>query len=254
MSFARYSFVDCELEPPSYLLTRRGQPVQIEPRVFELLVYLIEHRDRMIGKEELFQALWPRKDVTDSVLTHAIYAARRAVGDDSRQQSVIKTVHGRGYQFIAEVIEIPAIEERPVMEPAQPAGSQPDEPPSLQAVAADTATAPSRTVGRLLRPVWLMPAGLLIVIAGVAAFWRPLPAPPERIAVAPFSVDANADDLGWGELALPGLLAEVLTERSGVRVVPANRVRQALKQKGLDTSAGEQEQIRALRDVEHLAL
>jgi DNA-binding winged helix-turn-helix (wHTH) protein len=94
-------FEDCEVDPASYRVLVRGEPVAVEPRVFELLVYLIEHRDRVVTKDELFDRLWAGKYVTESTLTRAVYEARRALGDDSKEQRIIKTLHGRGYQFVA---------------------------------------------------------------------------------------------------------------------------------------------------------
>lgn len=75
----------------------------IEPLVFDLLLYLIENRDRIIGRDELFSKLWPGKVVGDSSLNGCVKSVRKALGDSGRRQQIIKTVHGRGYQFIATV-------------------------------------------------------------------------------------------------------------------------------------------------------
>jgi pimeloyl-ACP methyl ester carboxylesterase len=71
--------------------------------VFEVLAYLVAHRDRVVPKEELLDAVWGDRFVSESALTTRIKAARRAVGDDGSAQRVIRTVHGRGYQFVAPV-------------------------------------------------------------------------------------------------------------------------------------------------------
>jgi len=75
--------------------------VPIEHRAFDLLVYLIEHRDRAVSKEELQEAVWPRMILTESALTRCVMKARKAVGDDSQRQTIIRTVHGHGYRFVA---------------------------------------------------------------------------------------------------------------------------------------------------------
>jgi predicted ATPase/DNA-binding winged helix-turn-helix (wHTH) protein len=99
----RFRFERCELDTGAYRLEVDGVPEPVEPQVFELLVYLIEHRDRVVTKEELLDNIWGDRFVSESALTSRLKSARRAVGDDGRAQRVIRTVHGRGYQFIAPV-------------------------------------------------------------------------------------------------------------------------------------------------------
>lgn len=88
-----------------YRLSRDDEQVDVEPQVFDLLVYLIENRNRVITRDELFDTLWKGRVVSDSALNARLKAVRKAVRDSGDQQSVIKTIHGRGYQFIAEVAE-----------------------------------------------------------------------------------------------------------------------------------------------------
>jgi predicted ATPase len=75
--------------------------------VFDVLAYLVEHRGTVVRKEELFDAVWGDRFVSESALTTRIKAARQAVGDDGSQQLIIRTVHGKGYEFVAivEVVE-----------------------------------------------------------------------------------------------------------------------------------------------------
>ncbi len=77
--------------------------MSVEPLVFDLLVYLIEHKDRVVSREELLDTLWKGKVVTDAALGARLKDARKTVGDSGSKQNVIKTVHGRGYQFVADV-------------------------------------------------------------------------------------------------------------------------------------------------------
>ena len=99
------TFGDYELDTKLYVLRRNGQPCQVEPQVFNLLVYLAEHRDCVVTREELLDKLWAGKVVTESTLSSCIKAARQAVGDSGETQSCIATIHGRGYRFVATVEE-----------------------------------------------------------------------------------------------------------------------------------------------------
>lgn len=87
-----------------YHLSKQGQVRPVEPLAFDLLAYLINNRDRVVTREELLNSLWKGKIVSDSALGARLRDARRAVEDSGDRQSVIRTVHGRGYQFVAEVV------------------------------------------------------------------------------------------------------------------------------------------------------
>ena len=94
-------FGDYELDDDLYQLRRRGRVIPMEPLVFDVFVYLVRNRERVVTKRELLDALWPGEAVSDSVLPRCIAASRRAVRDNSSRQRVIQTVHGRGYRFVA---------------------------------------------------------------------------------------------------------------------------------------------------------
>jgi pimeloyl-ACP methyl ester carboxylesterase/DNA-binding winged helix-turn-helix (wHTH) protein len=98
-----YAFEDCELDTDRYELSRAGDPVAVEPQVLDVLTHLVRHRDRLVTKEELLDEVWGDRFVSESALASRIRDARRAVGDDGRAQRVIRTVHGRGFRFVAEV-------------------------------------------------------------------------------------------------------------------------------------------------------
>lgn len=102
----RYRFENCELDLANFELRRDGQPVHVEPQVFEVLSYLIRHRDRVVAKTELLDHVWGDRFVSESALTSRLKAARRAVGDDGAGQRIIRTVHGRGYCFVAPVEQV----------------------------------------------------------------------------------------------------------------------------------------------------
>lgn len=242
----RYRFRDCEIDPAAYRLVVRGEPVDVEPRVFELLAYLIHHRDRVVAKDELLASLWAGKYVTESTLTRAVYEIRRAVGDDSQRQQIIKTLHSRGYQFVAKITSIETSETTDISAGAQQSAGRAASESSFDTT---VRAIPARYRWRASWGSFSVLAVVALVIVVVTWIRSPHLGKRERIALAPFSIDANAEDLNWGEFALPGLLADVLNDRSEVAIFSANRVRQALQQKGVDADARPQDQLRALRDV-----
>ena len=87
-----------------------GSPISVEPQVFDLLAYLLDNRNRVVTRDELLGTIWKDNVVTDSALGARIKDARKAVGDSGDRQDVIKTIHGRGYQFIAPTTELKSIE------------------------------------------------------------------------------------------------------------------------------------------------
>ena len=98
-----YAFGSMELDLAKVELRDNGEPLSIEPQVFALIAYLAEHRDRMVSRDELFENLWKGRVVSDSTLASRIKLARRALGDDGRTQAIIKTVHGQGFRFMADL-------------------------------------------------------------------------------------------------------------------------------------------------------
>jgi len=102
-----FTFDSCELNSENFTLQVNGTPKLVEPHVFDLILYLIDHRDRLISRDELFKNLWAGRAVCDATLSNNIKCARAALGDDGEHQTIIKTIRSRGYQFIAEIKVIP---------------------------------------------------------------------------------------------------------------------------------------------------
>ena len=99
-----------------YELRRAGAVIKLEPQVFAVLAYLVQHSDRVASKHELLERLWPDRYVSDKALVRCIQKARRVIGDDSRTPACIQTLHGRGYRFIAKVVQYAqALEETPAL-------------------------------------------------------------------------------------------------------------------------------------------
>lgn len=97
-------FGNVEVDVPALTVRVDGEAVHVEPQVFDVLRYLVLHRDRVVSKNELLDNVWGDRFVSESALTTRIKSARRVIGDDGRAQRMIRTVHGRGYQFIADVV------------------------------------------------------------------------------------------------------------------------------------------------------
>ena len=103
-----WRFADFELDEKLYQLRRGEQVIKLEPTVFDLLLYLLHHRDRVVAKDELLDKVWPGQFVSESVLPRNIRVLRKVLGDDRASQRFIQTAHGRGYRFAATAVEIAA--------------------------------------------------------------------------------------------------------------------------------------------------
>jgi class 3 adenylate cyclase/tetratricopeptide (TPR) repeat protein len=125
----RYIFDGYILDTLRYELSCRGQAVKLRPKVFEVLAYLIRHRDRVVSKDELLAQLWPKQFIGEGTLNACLMAVRRAIGDSGQTQRRIQTLHGRGYRFVA------AVEEE---EHAEPAGTPRAAEPAAQGPTAQT--------------------------------------------------------------------------------------------------------------------
>lgn len=95
----------CVLDPAKRELRRGGEPVAIEPQVFDLLLLLVRSGGRVISRDELLADVWGGRIVSDSTLDSRINAARRALGDSGDAQRLIRTVPRRGFRFLGEVVE-----------------------------------------------------------------------------------------------------------------------------------------------------
>ncbi len=200
--------------------------VEIQPRAFDLLVYLVTQRERAVDKEELQDAIWPGMVVTETALTRAIMKARKAVGDDAQQQAVIRTVHGHGYRFVAELDtvggdpSIPAQEAPPADRPTadiSPPGETLAVAPAHDAPGARSTTDQTRPEsGRRLLGITALVALMLLVVAAVLAWQYLRPAPvedgPARIAVLPLVDETGNTELAWTRL---GLMSQVSSQLAG---------------------------------------
>ena len=101
----RYHFADCVLDTDRRELRRQSSLVAVEPQVFDLLVHLMRHRERVVTKDELLAVVWHGRIVSESALANRINAARAAIGDTGNEQRLIKTFPRRGVRFVGAVRE-----------------------------------------------------------------------------------------------------------------------------------------------------
>ena len=101
-----YRFDDFLADPETWRLSRDGQEIHLEPVVLKLLIYLIEHRERLVTRQELMDTVWGDTVISESALTKAAARLRKALGDDSATHRYLETVRKQGYRFVAEVEEI----------------------------------------------------------------------------------------------------------------------------------------------------
>jgi len=182
----KFQVGDFTIDPALFRITGSSGAVPVEPKVFDLLVYLIRHRDRVLSRDELFQQVWDGREVSDATLSNHIKSARRALGDNGELQQTIQTVRSRGYQFVAPVVELPGT----AGERKQPLA---------------TVIAPPWP----RRPIWLLPlaAAFLALVSAVLFMW-PARAPEAignaaqpTVLVLPLEVssDAPAAWQGWAD-------------------------------------------------------
>ena len=99
----QFSFDNCVLDLDRRELLRASSTVATAPKVFDVLAYLMEHRDRVVSRDDLVNAVWQGRIVSESTFATHINAVRKAVGDDGQQQRVIRTVARKGFRFVATV-------------------------------------------------------------------------------------------------------------------------------------------------------
>jgi TolB-like protein/DNA-binding winged helix-turn-helix (wHTH) protein/Tfp pilus assembly protein PilF len=101
-----FAFDDVRVEPCAFRAWKNGNAVPLEPKTFQVLLFLIEHRGRLIEKNELLNSIWKDVFVTENAMTREIAKLRKALGDDPKEPHYIQTVHTRGYRFIGDVREV----------------------------------------------------------------------------------------------------------------------------------------------------
>jgi len=273
-----YRFDEFFLNPATRELRRQGELVALPARAFDCLAYLIEQRERAVGRDELIAAVWGRVEISDALLSHTIVKIRRSLGDTGNEQRTIRTVPRFGYRWV-HVLETSAAESAPLQAAAsgveaaiEPAAADPVRPVDGAVEAMPERKHPAASTGRGARRTWAILAGL-VVAAVVLGAWLVVHAPPHAaddgapvsVAAAPTVATAvlvlpaevaAPDDWRWLRFGLMDLVANRL--RGGaVQTAPSETVVSLLKQRSAksgqtllhDASLGEIAAMRVLPSV-----
>jgi TolB-like protein len=136
-----YRFGSFELDLAKVELRDEGASRPVEPQVFALIALLVEHRERMVSRDELIEKVWDGRVVSDAAIASRIKSARQALGDDGREQRFIRTIHGQGFRFVGEVSATPVSPQEPDLSREAIAGVEP-----VQTGGADAGSRPSIAV------------------------------------------------------------------------------------------------------------
>ena len=198
-----YKFGDCVVDADRRELSMAGEIVDMQPKAFELLLFLIRNRHRAVDKDELQDELWPRTIVTETALTRCVMKARRAVGDDADKQHAIKTVHGHGYRFVADIDE--ALEPAPT-EPL-PEATRPGAPFNWRK--------------------FYVPGAIAVLAAFAITVYIVLAPPalggPIRLAVLPVENATGDEGMEWVSTGLMALMDRMLQD-DGIDTVDPRQV------------------------------
>jgi DNA-binding winged helix-turn-helix (wHTH) protein len=142
-----YRFGSFQMDLDRFELCRDGEPVEIQPKSFDVLRYLLENAERIVPKQELLDQLWPGVVVGEAALTSAVREARRALGEKERDATILQTLRRRGYRIAVPVTVVTA-ERAPAPEPASArdgtALASAGETPGSEAAVPRPAAAPER--------------------------------------------------------------------------------------------------------------
>ncbi len=207
----QYRWDDFSLDRAGALLTRNGHQVDVSRKVLDCISHLIEHRDRVVGYDELSRRVWGHDNVTHHQLSQVILAARRALGDDGQAQRLIRTLPGLGYRWAGVLCEIADAGTTPQKQaPDRPAPTQvdaakpvPEASPPLQAQAAAPISEPQVTDTAWLRNDKLRALAALALTLVAASFigWQLRKAEPTAATAQPAAATA-VDPLARLEEAL----------------------------------------------------
>jgi tetratricopeptide (TPR) repeat protein/DNA-binding winged helix-turn-helix (wHTH) protein len=218
-----YRVGDLEIRPAQRCVRRHQNILHLRPKSFELLVYLIDNRDRLVTKDELLDNLWKDTAVTESSLVQCVIDVRRVLGDDARSPAFIRTAPKLGYQFIAPVAEL---EGEPNVPAPQPVNQL---PPLLDG-------------GYRFRR-WIL-AAVAFALIGLAAlfFWflpahAPVPsaAPRTSLTVLYFENQSNSPELAWLRAGLTDMLITGLSRSPGLNVLSRQELAGLLTERGANS-------------------
>ncbi|GAA0724221.1 hypothetical protein GCM10009105_36810 [Dokdonella soli] len=244
-----YRFDDFHLDPATRELRSGGALVALPARAFDCLAYLIEHRDRAVGRDELIAAVWGRTEISEALLNHTVVRIRRSLGDTGNEQRTIRTVPRFGYRWIGEIAATPAPPESAA--PAPPAADAAMPVMLAASPAIETPVAPPR---RFPRFVAIAMAGLAVITMGVATVVHRSALTAASVGLSPGAKSEQGgealvapalvlpaevtapDDWRWLRFGLMDLVANRLRD-GALHTMPSESVVGLLKQR--DAAAGD---------------
>lgn len=217
-----YRIGNIELDPVKGCVRRDGEEIHLRPKSFEILVYLVAHRDRLIGKEELIEQFWSGTAVCDDVLSQSIVELRQVLGDNSREPRYLKTIRKRGYRFVAEVEEVTpeSLYATEQITTIQVREEYSDERP------------PRKFPRWVLTAAWFVAAGAAV---GALSAWHYWPKPLSgteagiRTAIIRFENRSGKPEMDWLRDGLADMLATSLSASPHITVITPQQLERALR-------------------------
>ena len=235
---------------PRRLLGPGGRPVELTPRLFDALLFMVEHPGELLSKERLLDALWPGLVVEENSLSQSVSALRKALGDDAQKPRFIQTVPRRGFRFVAPVVALEAGDD--LTDPPAPVPANLPAPNVEEPAAHEVAPLPLESTrlpvaersGRRLALLGVGGLGLALLGGGIWRSSRPPTAelPGITLAVLPFKpIAATARD----ELLEVGMAESLIARLSNLPGVAVRSVGSVRRYAGVD-----QDPISAARDLQ----
>lgn len=252
-----YRIADIEVDAVQGCVRRQGTELHLRHKTFQVLLFLLEQRHRLVTKEELWESIWQGTAVTDDALTRCVMDIRKALGDDARQQRFLKTVSKAGYRFVGPVEEecpqpvLAVIEteittfEVEVEEISRPGQSSVSER-SLRQYAPARALPPAPSRFRYRRIVLGVALAMIAILAGGYfgyRFSRSTPPPPLELTLAPttgkksvavmyLNNQSNTPELDWLREGLADMLISNLSRSKKLAVLNRQQLHLVLERTG----------------------
>ncbi|HSE17674.1 MAG TPA: tetratricopeptide repeat protein [Pyrinomonadaceae bacterium] len=237
-----YEFGRFRLKTAERVLLREGELVPLTPKVFDILVTLVEHGGQVVAKDDLMKRVWPNTFVEEGNLTQNISLLRKALGESPGGVQFIETVPRRGYRFVADTSQ--SWGEKPL----EPTPAQQDDSPSVVSIPNTT----SQPAGTRRTPLYALAAGVVVLgLVGLVYFttgWgKPKePTPIQSIAVLPFVYESADPDAEYINDKIAESLINSLSKLPQLRVVPRSVVA-AYKGREIDPrKVGQELNVRAV--------
>ncbi len=206
-----YRIDGIEVDPGRASLRRSGLEHRLRAKTFSLLLYLLEHRGRVVTREELLSEIWPGTAVSDDALTQCVGEIRRAFNDDPREARYLRTVPKQGFLFIGPVVELSVGGE-------EPAGSA-------------TMIEQQGTTRAQLRIRWWVVAAIAVLLVTTGWIWsarssgaRAVGAGKTSVAIFMFENRTGRQDLEWMEEGLPDMLLGSLARSPKLSILSREQI------------------------------